>query len=163
MKIKDQFRNCKNGIKNLITWFTVIWKDRDWDQQFFYEIVYFKLKQMEKFHRNYGNTVNREKYADEIKLAALLLKRVIDDNYLENVMEPHEKKWGESDFVFTPLPDNKNLSSLSIKVEKANTPEEIKKEHKERMTLYQHSDHLKKQDLDMFFKHVRKYVEGWWD
>lgn len=162
-KIWDFPRTVKYGIKNLIVWFPVIWKDRDWDQQFLYVILHFKLKRMENLHRKYGHLVNSEKYANQIKLAVSLLDRIIKDDYLENVMIPHEKKWGESDFVFTPLKDNKNLSSLTIKVEKANTPEEKAKEHKERMTLYEHSDNLKKQDLDMLFKHIRKNVEGWWD
>lgn len=162
-KIKSFFYGIKTGIKNLIKWTPVIWRDRDWDQYFFYVVLHFKLKRMEKLHRNHSHLVNGKKYADQIKLAVLLLDRIIKDNYLENVIEPHEKKWGQSDFVFTPLKDNKNLSSLSIKVEKANTPEEKAKENKERMALYKHSDDLKNQDLDMLFKHIRKYIEGWWD
>ena len=144
-------------------WFSVIWSDRDWDPWFLYKILYFKLKRMENMQRKHGHSVTSEKYADQIKVAGLLLKRIIDDNYLENVMTPHEKKWGKSEFVFTPLPGNGNFSSLSIKVEKANTPEEIEQEHKERMGLYIHEANLKQQDLDLLFKHMRKYVEGWWD
>ena len=58
---------------------------------------------------------------------------------------------------------DKEYSSLDIKVDKANTKEEKKQETKERMILNKNSDALKKQDLDMLFKHMRKYIECWWD
>ena len=157
------FRSIKYGIENLIIWFLVIWQDRDWDHWFLYKIIYFKLKRMENLQRKYGNCVDNEKLADQIKVAALLLKRLMDDDYLTNVLKPHEKKWGESKFIWTPKPDDEEYSLLNIKVEKANTEEEIEQESKERLRLYNHARGLKQQDLDMVFKHMRKYIEGWWD
>ena len=162
-KIWQFFRSTKYGIENLVAWFPIIWKDRDWDHWFLYKILHLKLKRMETLHRKYGNSIYREKYADQIKLAVLLIHRLIEDEYLENVLKPHEEKWGESEFIFTPIPGDKEYSSLDIKVDKANTKEEKKQETKERMILYKHSDALKKQDLDMLFKHMRKYIECWWD
>ena len=132
-KIWKFFRSIKYGIQNIIKWFPVIWQDRDWDHWFILKIFHFKLNEVEKFQRKYGNSVT------------------------------HEKKWGDSEFIFTPIKGNKGYSSLDLKVEKANTEEEKKQESKERSILYKHSDALKQQDLDMLFKHMRKYIEGWWD
>jgi len=162
-KIWDFFRSIKYGIENLIKWFPIIWKDRDWDHWFIYKIFHFKLKRVEYLQRHYGNSVDHKKIADQIKIAVLLLDRLIKDEYLENVLKPHEKKWGDSEFIFTPIEGKKGYSSLDLKVEKANTKEEKEHESKERMVLYKHSDALKQQDLDMLFKHMRKYIEGWWD
>jgi hypothetical protein len=162
-KILDFPRNVKYGIQNLIKWFPVIWQDRDWDHWFIFKIFHFKLKEVEKLQREYGNAVTHEKIADQIKLAVLLLDRLIKDEYLENVLKPHEKKWGESEMIFTPIEGNKEYSSMDFKVEKANTKEEIEQESKERSIIYKHSDVLKQQDLDMLFKHMRKYIECWWD
>jgi len=157
------FRSIKYGIENLIKWFPVIWQDRDWDHWFIYKIFQFKLQQVEKLQRKYGNSTNSKKYAYQIKVAVLLLNRLIKDEYLENVLKPHEKKWGESEMIFTPIKGNEEYTTLDFKVEKANTEEEKEQEHKERMILYKHSDYLKQQDLDILFKHMRKYIEGWWD
>jgi hypothetical protein len=33
------------GIRNLIVWFPVIWKDRNWDSDYIYKILQFKLEQ----------------------------------------------------------------------------------------------------------------------
>ena len=160
--IKDAPRNIKYGTQNIIAWFYVIWNDRDWDQWFLYKIIQFKLKQMEQLQRKYGNSINSNDYADQMKLCINLLGRLIEDDYLNNALEPHEKKWGESKFTFTPLPDS-DLSTLNIEVEKAQTEKEKKQENKERMIIYNRTDELRKQDLDMLFKNMRKYCEGWWD
>ena len=37
-------RDFIEGIKNLIKWFPIIWKDRNWDHSYIYEILKFKLK-----------------------------------------------------------------------------------------------------------------------
>ena len=134
-------------------WFPVIWQDRDWDQWFLYKMLHFKLKRMERLQRKYGHCVQNEKYADQIKLAASLLQRLMKDEYLENALKPHEEKWGDSEFVWTPKSDDEEYSLLNIKVEKANTKEEIEQESKERMVIYKHSDYLKTQDLDLLEPH----------
>lgn len=165
-KIWSFFRSIKYGIENLIKWFPVIWQDRDWDHWFIYKIFHFKLKEVEKLQRKYGNSTSSEKVADQIKLAVLLLDRLIKDEYLENVLKPHEEKWGESEMIFTPIDPtegDEGMSTLDFKVEKAITEEEQAQESKERMILYKHETKLRQQDLDMVFKHIRKYIEGWWD
>lgn len=163
-KITDFFKNCKYGIMNLIIWFHVIWKDRDWDQWYLYNILRFKLERMEKIQREYGCHNDSNKTADQIKLCINLLSRLIDDNYLINALKPHEKKWGESKMTFTPLSDDSNyLSSLTVETEKVLTKKEKALEHKERMIIYTRSEDLETQDLDMLFNNMRKYIEGWWD
>ena len=42
-------RNFIRGVKNLIKWGSVIWKDRDWDDSFFFEIIKFKFANGKKF------------------------------------------------------------------------------------------------------------------
>lgn len=43
-------RNFILGIKNLIKWGPVIWKDRDWDDTFLFEIIKFKISKMAESH-----------------------------------------------------------------------------------------------------------------
>ena len=38
------------GIKNICKWFPVIWKDRDWDDSFLFEIIKFKISKMAQSH-----------------------------------------------------------------------------------------------------------------
>lgn len=76
------YYNVKYGIINLIKWFPIIWKDRNWDQNYLYRIIRFKLKQMEFLQRRYGIGVDNNKYADQMRKCILLLDRIIKDDYL---------------------------------------------------------------------------------
>jgi len=162
--IEDFFRTIKYGIENLIVWFPIIWQERNWDQWFLYKILQFKLKRMAKLQRDYGHATCSDDLADQMQLCVNLLDRLIKDEYLENALKPHEKKWGKSKMIWKPLPDDEEMCKfLRIRTEKAVTPEQIKQEDKERMKLYKHSDMLREQDLDMLFQNMRKYSESWWD
>ena len=67
-KIRYFFRDIKVGIKNLIIWFPVIWKDRWWDHYFLYVMLHKKLSLMEHNLRNYGCHVRAEEDAKKIKI-----------------------------------------------------------------------------------------------
>ena len=43
-------RNFVLGVRNLIKWGPVIWKDRDWDDTFLFEIIKFKISKMAESH-----------------------------------------------------------------------------------------------------------------
>jgi hypothetical protein len=43
-----RFKYVYNSIKNLIRWFPIIWKDRDWDHAYVEDILLFKLNNMYK-------------------------------------------------------------------------------------------------------------------
>jgi len=163
-KICFPFKAVYHGITNIVIWFPVIWNDKNWDQFYFYKIIKIKLIQMEKYHRNYGISVNSNKTAKKIKLCINLLNRIIDDSYINNVMDPHDKKWGEMKMIFKKgSPDNTLYEFKEFQVKNAVTEKEKIQENKERLRLYKHSDNLKKQDLDMLFIKLRKYIEYWWD
>ena len=93
------FRNIKYGIENLMCWIPIIWKDRDWDHWFLYKVLQHKLKQMIKLQRKYGHSINSNDYADQMQLCVNLLERIITDEYLDNALIPHEKKWGQSEMI----------------------------------------------------------------
>jgi hypothetical protein len=54
-RIKDIKYKLVYGIKSLILWFKAIWKDRNWDYYYLFEILRFKLNLMLKlFKKEYG-------------------------------------------------------------------------------------------------------------
>ena len=136
-----RFRSIKASIKNLITWFPVIWNDRQWDHVFLLDILHKKLSLMEKFFREYGIHVGTEKDADNIKLAILLLDRIRKDDYIKSAFKLYEEKYGEISF-----------KSFSSEKEKDCFTQCIDKE-----------TYLMNQDLDMLFSHLRKHIREWWD
>jgi len=73
-----------DGISNLIKWFPLIWKDRDFDHGYLYDILYFKLGEMQKFFES-DNTwsADAKEYAKQIKECRRLLKRIINESVID--------------------------------------------------------------------------------
>lgn len=98
---------------------------------------------MEKYFRS-DNTYSAEALdvADKIKVAKLLCKRIIDDNYVNNALISVEQKYGEL---------------------KAMVFDETPEESKARQRAYRHSDYMKKQDIEYLFKLLSKHILEFWD
>ncbi len=162
-QMRDFLRSIKYGIENLIIWFPIIWKDRDWDHWYLYKILKFKLSNMEKLHRKYGHAVNSEKIANKIKVCVNLLDRLIEDNYDESAFKKHHKKWGEPIFHWDECEDKKGYYSLKIEQKNIKTKKDKDQEAKEFKRCYNHEEMLRKQDVDYLFKLMNKHIQGWWD
>ena len=63
-------------IRNLIRWTPIIWKDRDWDYYFIYEILKHKLIFTEEFIREKGIHMFNTEDADSILKAIDLINKV---------------------------------------------------------------------------------------
>lgn len=156
-KIRGFFRNIVNGITNLIKWTPVIWQDRDWDQWYLYSVMHKKLLLMEKFHNsNHTWSSTAKSTAKQIRLCRILCKRLMDNAYIINAtMFPYDKLYNDDDyFTFEPVPGT-NYSRL-VETE---TPEQKKMFKK----ACKHSEYMQKQDRELLFKTMSKYIDGWWD
>ena len=78
------------GIKKLISWIPIIWKDRDWDHFFIYEILKQKLIQQSKHLGQYN-----ERDAERINLCIRLINKVQNEYYIDQYLESAEaeKEW----------------------------------------------------------------------
>ena len=157
----------KYGVENLITYFNVIWNDRDWEYNSWLILNEKKLGRMEDLIRNHGNHLYHVRDADNIRKARLAIKRIIDDDYYENVYANHDRKWGETTMDSEPCSwdeDGKpTLYKMDIGRTKAITEEEKEQCDKEYRRLMRHPDYLKKQDLEYATKIINKYLFHWWD
>jgi len=151
------------SIRNILHWIPIIWKDRDWDYNFLYEILYFKLINMERYLREHGHSTNAEKDAGRIKTCTNLLKRLMDDEYHDTVFKKHDKKWGEPEFNWGELNDKPGYSELKIKKPNVITKEDEEIESNEYNHLMQVENNLRQRDIDYLFSIIKKYHQGWWD
>jgi hypothetical protein len=76
-KVKQFFRN----IYNLIRWFPIIWKDRDWDDHFIFEILKFKLKNQAKYIGYHDRHLSAKRDAEKMMLCVRLIEKVQDEYY----------------------------------------------------------------------------------
>jgi hypothetical protein len=78
-------RTFLRGVKSIIQWTPVMYKDRDWD--FFYILVLLekKLLKMADFFEKYGVSMDSKKEALEMREVAKAIRKVMEDDYLEFV------------------------------------------------------------------------------
>lgn len=149
--------DIKRGVWNLIRWFPVVWKDRNWDQYYIYCILHHKLNLMEKNIRSNNNHTRAIKDANDIKKCVLILNRLIEDNYHENSFKRHDEKWGHPELN---LGNNRKVYIFHKNVL---TEKDEQEEIKDSKRSHKHAMNLKKQDLEILFDTMKKHIECWWD
>jgi hypothetical protein len=157
------FCNIKTGIKNLITWAPIIWRDKQWDHYFLFEIMNKKLSLMEKFFDSDDVVIlDAKKTAKQIRVARILIERLKKDEYDESFHDKLDKKWGRPDFFFKPI-ENGKYSTLERTIDGVKTEKDEKKYTKELKRIYAHVEMQRKQDKEYFCKIFKKYVDHWWE
>lgn len=95
---KYMHKEFARGVKNLWRWFPTIWKDRDWDDSFIFEILRVKLEHQAKYIGGRGIHVSAKRDAEKMRLVAKLIQLQKDDFYSMEYMDYHNTEY---DFVPT--------------------------------------------------------------
>jgi hypothetical protein len=100
-KIGYKVRGFFTSIGNLIKWFPVIWKDRDWDDHYIFEVFKFKLEKQAKYIKEKGFHTNSDLDAKRMMLCVKLMEKVQEEFYVMEYMDYEDK-----DFLFVPTGDD---------------------------------------------------------
>jgi hypothetical protein len=105
-----EIRNIYRSVKNLIRWFPVICKDRDWDQYFIWEILKTKLKH-QSLYIGKRDFHTRAKYDSERMMWCVrLINKIQEETYSSEYMDYHESKYNWLD-----IEDKPDCKQLEIK------------------------------------------------
>ena len=86
----------KQGIKNLWYWFPIIWKDRNWDQDYIYEVLKHKLKAQAKYIGDTNRHTRAKQDARRIIICTKLIQLCQDETYATEYTSYFEDKhWFE--------------------------------------------------------------------
>lgn len=174
------YYDFKQGIKNLIKWFPVIWKDRNWDHDFIFGILKFKLKNTAEYIEKRGFHVNAQYDADKMKLCIRLIEKIQSGEY-ETEYQSYEKSvWdGMSEkerekatptehlrailnththTYWNYLAKHKSTHKRVMKLEKFQNRKEYKMQSVSLMVG--HYNHQRAKDL--LFRILSTHIEGWW-
>jgi len=174
------------GVKNLWKWFPVIWKDRDWDSHFIYEIIRVKLNNQADYIGGKNRHTRAKRDAELMKLCSRLIQRCQDDHYDMEYMDYHE-----SNYNFIDITDDDDIpekyrkgKKLDIELVSENFDDYFKKyprqykrvmsgevsrfrrpiEEKDKQVIameiaHENQDRCRK----LLFKIMERRIEGWWD
>lgn len=159
-RIKQTYRSIKNGLCNIIRYIPAVWGDYDFESDSLYRMIYYKLKyQQEFFESDRPWCVGAGSVAKRIRLAKCLAKRLWKDEYSANASVLHDMiykydNFFESKAVYDEEGRVKYYTSL-----RTSTEEESKSFKK----YIEHSIYMQKQDKELLFKILNKYLDNWWD
>ena len=104
-------RQFIQGVRNLIKWFPIVWRDRDWDYSFTYDMLKFKMEQQANHISENSIFQNRQTHLDHARTMAKLIKYNLEDYYGMEYFDYHEADW-----EFNDIEDSPGYSSLDIRV-----------------------------------------------
>ncbi len=85
-RVKNFIRN----VKRVFHWLPIIWKDRDWDYYFIYEMLKQKLIAVEKHIREDGIHIYNQEDAEGIKKAIEMVEKVQNEYHLDKYLSESE-------------------------------------------------------------------------
>jgi len=152
-------RNFIYGIKNLIKWFPIICKDRDWDTFYIYEILRFKLKKQGEYIGNRNIHTQAKRDSEQILLCTKLIKNCQDEYYGMEYMSYYENEFSE---YFKKYP-RQYKKVISGEINRFNQPLEKKKENGGKIIAMEiaHENQLRCKNL--LFNVLSEKINGWWD
>ena len=162
-KIKQFFRN----IKNLIRWFPIIWKDRDWDDHFIFEILKFKLQNQAKYIGERGHHTRAKRDAEIMMTCVRLIEKIQNEYYGTEYLN-----YNDSELIFIDSADYPNMYEM-IAVEKSEHYDDYFKKYPRIAKQFTISDKGKKafkiarineqRAHKLLFKILEENITRWWD
>jgi hypothetical protein len=176
---KYYHKDIYKGIKNIIHWLPTIWKDRDYDHHYIYEVLRVKLEKQAKYILERGNHVSAQRDAELMLLCARLCRIQQEDLYSLEYLDYRETEW---DFI--PTDETKQWYTLETTTLWENYQEYFEKYPKQhKRALSGEINHTKTSDEEkedyvvameiahenqersrkLLFKIMEQNISRWWD
>jgi hypothetical protein len=170
-----RIRSFLTGCHNIIKWAPTIFKDRDWDGWYIYNILQKKIEFQRKeiIYANRHTQVDRDNR--DMTIALNLIERVKEEYYGGEYLDYYE-----SNFRFEPIEkdndDDEEYFSMEQDIISENYDEYIKKYPSSVRKVLKEKPDLDKKDLcfwvarhneekahNLLHKVLKERMKGWWD
>ena len=171
-------KDLAKGIKNLWKWLPLVWKDRDWDDHFIFEVLKFKIKNTAKYIKKNDRYIGCERDVQIMMTCVGLIEKIQDQFY-----DLEHTDYMEQEFSFEKIEDS-DLSKLNIETISQNLsdyfskhPNIYRRALKSSITKEKwHYSEVSDQTLAMWMAHynhnrarkilfalMERNIEKWWD
>jgi hypothetical protein len=173
-------KDLYKGIKNLIQWFPVIWKDRDWDSYYIFRILEHKLKLQAKGISKRDIHMNAQRDAGVMMTCVRLMEKVRNGYYESEYLDYYKTKMWFEDIEDSPGYSTMKSEMISEKFD--DLFKKYKLIHRRVLggegpfTLHGRDEadvkrivamnicHInQKRAQDLLFKVMNESINGWWD
>lgn len=104
-RIKDLYYDIKQGLRSLIRYFPIVWKTRDWDYYYLFEMQKFQLELLLKIIKK-GHEIDETRIPKEkdIQRCIDLIDNINQNNYFERCGFVHNR------VIYKTIPHKDNPS-----------------------------------------------------
>jgi hypothetical protein len=166
-----RIRSFLTGCKNVIRWSPTIFKDKDWDHWYIYNILQKKIEfqRQEIIYANRHTDINRDNR--DMTIVLNLIERVNEGFYGVEYLD-----YSESKFRFEPIEGDDEYYTMEQDVISENYDEYIKKYQSSVRKVLKEKPDLDKKDLcfwvarhneekahDLLHRILKERIRYWWD
>lgn len=161
-KIKNTYYAIVNGIRNILYWLPIVWRDQQWDYAFMLTIMQHKLSSMDEFFRGkHAVTLNHLEVAAEIRHVEACVSRLLKCEYFDVALEDCEDSWGIPSMSFVSRDGSRQFVGLAFP--KARTDAQQMSARDEYGLALKEADAAELRDWITVWDTIREYGRGWWD
>ena len=160
-RIRNFYLDVRMGVWNLVRWAPTIWRSRDFDQFYIYDILEQKLRFHSEYLRKSQLVVGWDEDVANIDRCIHLISMIKDDRFSDDSIERLEEKWGPLSLETKDLGDG--TFRLEFKRPLVETDEDREQEMKDRIKEYQRCDFEMKEARYELFYILRRQMDRWWD
>lgn len=163
------------GFKNIISWFPIVWGDRDWDDHYIWEVIKFKLSKQAKYIKTQGRHVSAERDSEIMMTCVRLMDKIQHEDYSSEYMDYYQ-----AEINFIDSETNKGCKETDIteiserfdeyfakyplvhkKVKKSKKPLFPKNTKRGKAMNIGHINHQRARKL--LFNILENNIERWWN
>lgn len=156
------FKRTYRFIIKLFKYGKLLWYDYEFDYVYLLRVMQLKFNLMAEHFERDGHLMCSERRAEELRLCANLIERIVQNDYSELPLSKLTEMYGEIKWEFTPT-EHPSASRLHIFRERAKegTPE-YEDEKKKFKKIMEAADAQKQRDIDYLCDTMKK-LQQWWD
>ena len=163
------------GIKNLIKWFPTIWKDRDYDHNYIFEILKYKLVSQRDYLVSHSYHESSKRESEKINTCINLIDKIKDDYYNSEWSSYHKSSHEWLDILEGDY-SNKGYKEMKTTLISENFDEYFAKYKLVYLKFKKSNTNCSKMDLaikmahenhkrckKLLFSILENNIENWWD
>ena len=152
------------GLRNIWWWMPTIYRDRDYDSCYLFEIMRVKIMHMSNHHKKYMTFVGVEDEIDRMDKVVEALQRLIDDQYYDEIYGKQlNQKWGDTRIITRDVPDDDGCKQIEFVVDNVKTHQQMKEFNKQYNEALQNAQNAFDRDLELVCDTIKHHSTKWWD
>lgn len=180
-----RLKEFRSSVNKLIRWLPIIWKDRDWDDHYIWELMKNKLRWQAKYIGDRDFHTRAAHDAKRMRLCANLIDKIQDEWYqmehtdyyeanfnwldvenkpeykeldIQTTFEDFDSYFKKHKSVYKKVLSDKKYQVFPIEEREGDRPSDFKLRIAMNIGHYNHNRARK-----LLFKIMEEDIEGWWD